>query len=243
MLCLVYDATFDGFLSAVFEAFRLKNTGLSLVRENQTDIPGLFEILRVETDPQKAGRVSAGMDAISREWIKTLYSAWLSEFEGIDDDILNTLALGFSQHKNPMSALYEPCVRRVADADCKVGREAFRYQSFVRFMRVGDDLFVSDIEPMFDILPLIGRHFHLRYGAQRFIIRDLVRARAVVSERDGWHIAPLSGDQLMPLGTGGEIEQMWRRYFEAIANQSRKNTKLQQKFIPLRYRKYLTEFQ
>lgn len=243
MLCLVYDATFDGFLSAVFEAFRLKNTGLTLVRSNGAALPALFEVRRVDTAPQKAARVSAGMDAISREWIKTLYGAWLSEFEGIDDDILNTLALGFSRRKNPMSALYEPCVRRVADADCKVGREAFRFQSFVRFTRVGSDLFVADIEPMFDILPLIGRHFHLRYGAQRFIIRDLVRARAVVSEQGGWHIAPLSGGELTPVGTGGEIEQMWRRYFEAIANQSRKNTKLQQKFIPLRYRKYLTEFQ
>jgi probable DNA metabolism protein len=172
-----------------------------------------------------------------------VYRAWLSGLPDIDDDILHALKLGFSSGKNPMGMRYERCVARVEDADGRVGTEAYRYYCFVRFVSAGRDLFIADIEPAFDILPLIGQHFHARYQSQRFLIRDLSRKRAVVSDVTGWHIAELSGEGLSPVRKDGRYEHMWERYFAAIANQSRKNPRLQQKFVPLRYRKFMTEFQ
>jgi len=240
MTCYLYDGSYDGFLSAVFLAYREVES--TLLRQKSLPGPTLWDTVTVSADADKAQRVSAGMRRLSARLPRTVYSAWLSELPKVEDAILCTLRLGFSAECNPMTMRYDDHVRYVAECAQKVGSEAHRFLQFVRFSEV-HGVFVADVEPIYDILPLIGNHFHQRFGAQQILIRDRLRGRAVVSEEKGWFIAELSPDQMHPITGAGPFEQMWQRYFNAIANKARLNPKLQQHFIPLRYRAHLTEFQ
>jgi probable DNA metabolism protein len=112
---------------------------------------------------------------------------------------------------------------------------------FVRFVKLSEDMYAADIEPEFDVLKLIGDHFHDRFPLSRFIIRDLRHLRAIVSAPSGWQITSLPAEN-PPLPRDGEFENLWRMYFKTIANETRKNLSLQQHFVPLKYRRHLTEF-
>ena len=241
MTVLRYDGTWEGFLSAVFEAFRRSGEDLTITRAD-AEPAGLFAIEDVPVNEKRALRVERGMDKLGPGAAETLYTAWLSEFEGIDDAILGYMRIGFEENIDPSIHALHPDVALVRKAARGVGWEAQRMRQFVRFVDV-EGIFVADIEPLYDILTLIAGHFHGRFNDQRLIIRDVRRRRALVSETSGWHIAELGGGPLPPLPGDGVYENLWRGYFKAIANMARKNPKLQQQFIPLRYRAHLTEFQ
>jgi len=242
MLCLVYDGSYDGFLSAVFAAFAGKGREVTLCNRMLTEPPALFDTKVICTDREKVRRVVAGMARLGSEVEDTLYRAWLSELPGTDDDILECLKIGFAEKKDPTPMRYHECVRRVTDCAHRVGFEAHRFLGYIRFRVLSDSFLVSDIEPDHNILPLIGNHFHQRFGSQKLIIRDLKRRRAVVSDPRGWYVAELTEAELAPLTGGDRYEELWKSYFIHIANQQRKNLKLQQHFVPKKYRAHITEF-
>ncbi len=239
----LYDGSWDGFLSAVFAVYKRNDPDDMLRAADRLEGASLFETRFVETDPAHADRLTKGMLRLSSELPEACYQAFLSELPGAEEAILATLRTGFEHGKNPLPLLQIPAVKTVAGLSRKVGWETQLFRGIIRFVETEDNLFVSDIEPEYHILPLLGDHFYARFGDQRLLLRDTRRREAIVSEpKRGWMLIGLPDGPLPPLPRGGAVEELWRRYFEAIANQSRLNAKLQQKFIPLRYRKHITEF-
>ncbi len=239
-MMLIYENSFDGFLTGIFEAF--KHSGAYLMNADELEGDPFLERRRVACDLVRADRVSGGMARLGFDLERRVYFAWLSRIRAIDGDILETLRLGFARNSDPLAMLYEAAPKNVASAFRKVGHEAERGRQFVRFKKAPGGIYVADLSPIYDILPLIGPHFHERFSCQRFIIRDLVRGRAVVSDENGWRIVTLP-EENAPLPEDSEFEELWRRYFSVIAIRERENKKLQQKFVPLRYRGHLTEFE
>ncbi|MDR1693175.1 MAG: TIGR03915 family putative DNA repair protein [Oscillospiraceae bacterium] len=246
MTLLYYPPTWEGFLTAVFTVFDRKRKGVTLsVRHPRgRDGVSLFPSETVETDPEKARRVEAGMGRLSPTLSETVYTAWLSEHPAVEDDLIALLDAGFAANRDPRGNLTDPVTARVQKAAKDAGWEAHRMLQFIRFVRTPEGIYVADIEPKCNVLTLIGNHFHGRFNDQRLLIRDLTRRLVLVSRQEGWFIRELSpGEELPPLPDDGEFEDLWRGYFKAIANPARQNLKLQQQFVPLRYRKHLTEFQ
>ena len=103
-----------------------------------------------------------------------------------------------------------------------------------------DCIYAAEIEPEFEVLGLIGRHFHGRFPNSRFVIDDRRHGRMIVASPQGWHITETPPGFSMP--QDGGIEQLWRMYFETIAIEQRRNLKLQQQFVPKKYRGFITEF-
>ncbi|MDR1736774.1 MAG: TIGR03915 family putative DNA repair protein [Oscillospiraceae bacterium] len=242
MTTLIYDGTWEGLLCAVFHVFAHREGEWS-IRRGEAELPGLFPAEYAAVDAQKARRVEGGMKKLGRDVPEQLYTAWLSEFEGVEDAIAGFMRVGFDEGIDPNINLLHPDVRLVRKAFQAAGWEAQRMRQFVRFVKAPGPVFVADIEPVCNVLTLIAAHFHGRFNDQRFIIRDIRRRLALISRPEGWHISDLGQESLPPLPEDGAFEQMWRGYFKAISNPARKNKKLQQKFIPLRYRAHLTEFQ
>jgi probable DNA metabolism protein len=245
MIILIYTPTWEGFLTAVFEAFDRGRKGgiFSIRRPNSMNTYSLFPSEQITPDPIRAERVERGMKRLKPDLAETLYMAWLSEVDGMEDDILTLLKIAFERKIDPRPNLTHPAIKAVTRAERKTAWERQRMLQFVRFVQAPDGIYVSDIEPDCDVLALIGEHFHLRFNDQRFLIRDLRRRLILVSETVGWFISKLSPDEKLPdLPRDGAFEELWRGYFHAISNPARQNLKLQQKFIPLRYREHLTEF-
>ncbi len=237
----IYDSTFDGLMTAVFEIYAAKDSDALISSSNEINY-SLYESAHIVTDTEKSNRVQTGLNCLGRDLSARLYTAWLSHTDNVDDLILSVIRIGFSSGKNPMPQRHYDVVCKVDALASKVGGVAHRMLQFVRFIKLSEDLYAADIEPEYDVLALIGDHFHSRFPQNRFIIRDIPRLQAIVSTPDGWHITSLPSDN-PPLPKNGTFERLWRTYFKTIANVGRINLKLQQQFVPLKFRKNLTEFQ
>lgn len=119
-------------------------------------------------------------------------------------------------------------------------------KGLVRFAKVEDDLYLALINPRFDVLPLIRRHFEKRYADQRWIIFDAVRGYGLFFDmQETREVRPCFGS--LPSWTGaGQImddasRQLWKTYFTAANIAERQNPKLHLRYLPRRYWRYLPE--
>ena len=237
-----YEPTWEGFLTGIFEIFARKKEGIRLCPQGRESNTTLFECERLGSDPARAARVEAGLCRLGGNVTETVYNAWLSELEGIEDTIAEVLRMGFAENVNPLINRTNPSVAKLIKIANAVGWESHRMLQFVRFVCTPEGVYVADISTEYNVLTLIAGHFHGRFNDQRLIIRDVRRRAALVSDTDGWYIQALPAGPLPPLPEDGMFEDLWKNYFKIIANPARINTKLQQQFIPKRYRRFLTEF-
>jgi probable DNA metabolism protein len=254
MTQLTYDGTWEGFLTAVFEIYAGRLGDVYITQE----AAGLFESRLVTTDTARAARVEAGLRKMGGDLLGTLYSAFLSCLP-VENHILGVIRSAFAG-RNPLEDKVQgpmldrtpgdatvdyadEDVRQVLYASRQTGMEINRFMGFVRFVRVDEQGYAADIAPGPDILERLGNHFHERFQSQRFMIRDTQRRKILCSDEHGWWIVRLAPDDPMPpLPKDGVIEELWKQYFKTIANPARKNLKLQQHFVPKKYRNNLTEF-
>ena len=247
MTTYVYDGTYEGFLSAVFRIFadKRQHSAILTAKDKAFGLPFGDEIC-VEPNDEHADRVEARLKALRIS--KTVYYAWLYDDEDVHNALVAYIRLAIEQNGKPDGMRYDPAVHAVLTAVRRVLKEVERFQQFTRFVKAGQtaqgvSVYVADIEPAYDILPLLIGFFTGRLGDQCFILRDTVRKYSLVWDTNDWHLSALPEINDAPLPKDGEFEALWKKYFENIAIPWRKNPKLQQHFVPLRYRRYMTEFQ
>jgi len=251
----MYDGTFDGFLTTIFEIYASKRKPEQIVRERLWQ-PGIFETpVEIVTDAAKSERVWNGITKRSNKQItRMFYLAFASELPGVEMTLYAYLEKLFADatrtfHKNMLDEhsfeLYQ--VSR------KVSFEIHRFQGFVRFQETSDGLFFAAIEPDHDILSLLAPHFIRRFGSQTWVIYDQRRDKGIFYKKPEMLEITLSDKQLNTLT--GEIldhiqsedeelyRSLWKAYYKAINIPERKNTRLMLRLLPRRYWKYLPEKQ
>jgi hypothetical protein len=140
-------------------------------------------------------------------------------------------------------------VKTVQAAAYKVWHEINRLMGLLRFspnelgINAGG-IYTARCGPDHFILPALGPHFKERFGKTPWSIIDEKRGIGLNCKCGGQPVLSISGKKFCTLKavTDNKWEQLWRQYFKTINNETRYNPGLQQKFMPKRYRKYLTEF-
>ncbi len=115
----------------------------------------------------------------------------------------------------------------------------------MRFREVETGFLYARIEPEADILAFIAPHFVGRVGDRRWMIHDLQRNQAALYDLKSWRLVKnieLTAEPTLS-ATEHDYAALWQRYFQRHAIAERHNPKLQQKHVPLRYRKHLPEFE
>lgn len=102
------------------------------------------------------------------------------------------------------------------------------------------------IAPQAQVLALIGEHFADRFPMEHFMIYDKTHQAMLVHEAGKewviWeHIEAFDETKLKLSDNEKKMSQGWQIFFDTIAIQERKNEKLQQQLLPLKYRPYQTE--
>ncbi|WP_322790524.1 TIGR03915 family putative DNA repair protein [Tenacibaculum tangerinum] len=143
-------------------------------------------------------------------------------------------------------------VLKIAKLRKSVGREKHRMEAFVRFKLTKDNIYFANIEPDFNVLPLIAKHFKSRYADQKWLIYDIKRKYGLFYNLDSVEIIELEFDKSFDFSKTSdkiftveelEFQQLWKDYFKSTNIASRKNTKLHTQHVPKRYWKYLSEKQ
>ncbi|WP_179007342.1 TIGR03915 family putative DNA repair protein [Winogradskyella forsetii] len=250
---LMYDGTFDGFLSAVFYVFEHQLKAVTIQNEFVMQ-QGLFsEVEKVITDEAKATRVWKGIKSkLSSHGSYQLYYAFLSEQSGVEALLLDYIKYAFSKGTPVDKDYAHPSVLKIAQIAKSVGREKHRMEAFVRFRLTKDDVYFANIEPDFNVLPLIEKHFKRRYADQKWVIYDINRAYGLFYDLEKVEIVHMdfpanfdfskTDDEFFAIQEF-EFQKLWQDYFKATNIASRKNMKLHIRHVPKRYWKYLSEKQ
>jgi probable DNA metabolism protein len=247
MNVLLYDGSWRGFLTAVFEAFEHKLSDASILRAEHFQ-PAVFGGSRVVlTDNKKAERVWTGLrKKLSPKSTGDIYSCFLSGLDGIESQLLMYIKLGLSL-PGAESAYGNPAILKVSQVSKMVHREKHRMEAFVRFQLTKDNVYYAGIEPDFDVVPLISSHFKNRYADQKWLIYDLRRGYGIyynLQTIEEVHIEfseDAQNEDFLFCEEEAVYQSLWKEYFKHVNIETRKNTKLHLRHVPKRYWKHLTE--
>ncbi|MDH6250957.1 putative DNA metabolism protein [Chryseobacterium sp. H1D6B] len=250
MTTLLYDGSFDGLFTAVFEVFEYRYKEVEIISKERFYQENIFaEIHEVVTQNEKSERVLNKLEQnIGRSGIHQLLKVFLSEDPELEQLILSAVQQSV-QHPN------ENILQNYADSSilgiskiCKsVDRERHRMTAFVRFEKMQDGVYFAKIDPDFNVLPLILKHFKDRYQDQKWMIYDLRRNYGILYNLENCDFfypeekIDLNQYQNKFHEEENNYQKLWQRYFIKTNIVERKNLKLHMQHVPRRYWKYLTE--
>lgn len=242
-----YDGSFEGFLCAVADCLESGEREPEFVRDGDGHVEGLFagETRDVATVRETALTFRKKfVAAVSQQAFATARYAFHSQKGGIELLVWRYLKLGLKMGQRFTEMLAEEPVFSINRIARHVAHEAHKFMGFVRFSEVAEGFLYARIEPEADILALIAPHFVERVGDRPWMIHDLRRNQAAIFDLKSWRLIRDVELTAEPHLTASEHDYaaLWQRYFQRHAIAERHNPKLQQKHVPLRYRKHLTEF-
>lgn len=251
MVSIIYDGSFEGLLTAIFEVYEYKWTSVQIAIEDKMQ-PNIFGTKHfIVTNTEKADRVLNGLKKkISSAAINQFYKAFLSEEKGIENTLLNYVRYILSSKLTVEYDYSNSFVLTVKQTARKTDREKHRMEAFIRFQLTKDGLYYAICQPDYNVLPLIENHFKNRYADQRWLIYDANRKYGIYYDLHNVESVNISFNE--DVGNGKNIaaifdnqeelyQQLWQQYFKSVNIVSRKNTKLHIQHMPKRYWKYLTE--
>lgn len=254
MIVYLYDRTFDGILTAVFDAYSRKTFPNALLGEGE-QLP-LFceETHTVITDEQKAKRVwTALQKKLSASALSCLTISYLSELPELNMPLFRYVCKAVDAPRSIETNFADEDVLMVTNTYRKVIYERQRMLQFVRFQKAADGTYFALMEPQYNVIPLAIEHFKDRFADQPFLLYDKLRDYGYYYDKET--LTRVSFAEKLPhfltgrLGEGLMAEDeklfqdLWRTYFKAICIKERMNPKKQKKDMPVRYWKYLTEKQ
>jgi len=250
MTTLFYDGTFEGLLSAVFEIYERK-LGLVKMQKGEWYNSALFEnAITVGTNEVNANRVLKGLrQKLSPTAVQRLYIAHLAEMKDEEDNLIGYIRYVFDSTQNIEDDYGNKFVMRLSEIIRMTGRERHRMEAFIRFQKLKDETFYATIEPDFNVLPLVIKHFKNRYADQKWIIYDTKRNYGVYYNLHDTEYINLDFSTINKPGDvkeaftedEGIYQSLWQNYFKSVNIPARKNTKLHVRHIPKRYWRHLTE--
>lgn len=248
-----YDKSFEGLLTALFDAYARRTFPDALLAEGD---PGpLFVTCEhlVTTDGAKAERVwKALCDKLPREVVNMLASAWLSDEEGIDMSLMRYMRRVIDSRGDVATDFSDRDILRVKQTAQKVSRERLALVQFTRLQKGGDDTYFAPVSPRYNVLPLAVSYFRDRFGDQKWLIYDirrrygfyydLERVEEVTMEDDSHLLGGQLDDELLARDER-LFQDLWRAYFKSTTIRERINPRAQRQHMPRRFWHLLTEMQ
>ncbi|MBE6871266.1 MAG: DNA metabolism protein [Ruminococcaceae bacterium] len=240
-MLIIYDNTFTGFLTAVFDAFCTRDE-VEIICESRF-MPTLESYTISQTNKEKAHKVLAVLEEkAGKSAVDTVYTTWLSHRDGIDTVLVDYIKLCMKMEHDPIDMRQNETVYKVAKTARNVSEECHRFLGFIRFRKLEDDIFIADMTPDNDILPLIKRHFIDRFHDQKFMIRDLSYKRILMYDGKGHSVVgKLSDAAVLDYANNDEFEHMWCSYYKVMTIKERLNPRCQMNFMPKKYWKNIIE--
>ena len=256
MTVYTFDGTMDGLLTAVFDAFSLKEQPEQLLAKG--DALPLFcdHTYSVTTDDEKARRVWTGLEKhLSHEAVRLISVSWLSELSELSTPLFQYVCKVFRQGDISKN-FADSDVLTVTNIARRVLHEQLRMKQFIRFQKAKDGTYLAVVSPDHNVLPIIIDHFQDRFNDQPWLIYDAKRhygfyydgqtAIRITFEDEASVPFNLSDGKLNEdvLSSDDQLLQnLWRTYFKAICIKERMNPRKQLQDMPRRYWKYMTEKQ
>ena len=256
MTIFIFDNTFEGLLTSVFEAYSRRTFPDALLPEGEP-LP-LFheEVFTVITEEEKAKRVWRGLQKkLSSGALSCLAQCWLAEEAETPMLLFRYIRKAIDAPRSIETNFADPDVLEFSRMWKRVDWERLRMLQFIRFQKAADGTFFAAVEQEKNALPLAIDHFKDRFADQPWLIYDIKRAygfyydlkevRQVTFEegsREGHLVTGMLDESLMDKDEK-LFQQLWKTYFKAICIKERLNPRKHKQDMPVRYWKHMTEKQ
>lgn len=266
-----YDKTFDGLLTAVFDAYARRMFPDALLAGGEPVPLFTTEEHTVVSDPEKSGRVWRGLARkLPKEVCNMLMYGWLSEEEGVDMMLARYMRRVFDEGNGVFTDFSDPDILRIKQLAQKVSHETEHLRQFTRFQKGSDApdadgengeatvsygagaTYFAPVSPCYNVLPLAVPWFRDRFRDQKWLIYDIKRRYGFyydletvteVTMEDDAHLVTGRLDEDMMAADEKLFQSLWKSYFDSMAIKERVNPKLQRQHMPRRFWTLLTEMQ
>lgn len=242
MLYYIYDGSFSGLLTAIYEIYYRRQVPDQIVPA-PTDGQLFIQPEDIVTDADKAARVYDAIHTkISAQALRNVYYAYLSEHRQAGIWILEYLRWGWKLGAKVDRYLTDERVHRIHRLARQVKGERHRMLGLVRFQRLNFNIYYAAMEPDYNLVELMAPHFARRLSDQNWIIHDLRRNLAAVYNQKEWFSTGFTLEHKLELEQEEQhYQRLWKQYYDSIAISSRANPRLQKQCMPQRYWKHLVE--
>lgn len=250
---IVYDGSFEGLLSAIFQCYGELDQAYSILPEEQHQASLFNQPQKVATDTQQAERVLRALDEKTKgHSSRVILKLFLSETAARERLIADYIRLVMrAPNTQILTNFAHPVILKSTQIVKQIHREVHRMHAFVRFQRMPCGQYFALVEPDFDVLPLIGSHFEKRFADQKWSIVDGRRNYALHYDLIHCTILTQSDAAFAPLmqqikasaehHPESYYQTLWQTYFHAVNIRERNNPRLHLRHMPTRYWKYLIE--
>lgn len=250
---ILCEDSIEGIFSGVYYIYEKKydKRSIELKVEGNNQNYELFTIDEfVPVNVQNAVKVARTVQRrFGQEVYYTLLRAALSkEKEYKAQAVFGTIQYGISHNvaTNLLDHLKRREIYQVFQLNRTVANEANRFIEFIRFQELLNGVLYSKIAPENNVLPLLADHFTDRLKNENFVIYDENRKMALVyAQKKHWEIYQnimIEEEQLQMSECEESIKKLWKTFYQSIAIQERSNLELQRQLLPLKFRKFMTEF-
>lgn len=238
MKIIVYDGTFEGFLTVIFTSYK-ENFKVKI--ESEKDQISFLDQKYIKTNFEKAKRVEDSIKKnISKEFYYDIKIAFKSDYKNKDTIIARLIKLSFLKGEkiikstNKYAIAFNKMVKNYS-------REAHAFKGLLRFKEIQEGFLFAKYESHNDILEDLSRHFLQRMPKEKFVIYDKNRNKAFVSIYGNFEVVEILNLDIKESKKEEFFQNLWIGFYDAIAIKERKNKKLMIENMPKKYWKYLPE--
>ena len=238
----LYDGTFDGWLSAVFDAYDDKETDADF-KAADSQIELQCEYRETVFDPEKAERVRKGIrNKMGTAVYNTLWTAFLCDTPQRERALYRYVRLGFREGFRLPRLMTDPRVAEVNKMSSLVRREAGQLLQFVRFAQTVTGVYYAEISPQYAVLPILMPHFVHRLNTQAFVIYDKTHGCSGLFDGEQWVLTSAEGLQAPDVSESERAyRKLWKTFYDTVAIEARVNPKLRQQMMPKKFWKHMVE--
>ena len=234
-----YDGTFQGFLCCIFESYSRKEIPAAVCAPDRGQIT-FYDSREIITNPVHAQRVARGLERLGPTVKDRITTGFLSDDPEHELILLRFARICFEKGPAVARATGDPDICAAFDLERAVNNEACKYIEFIRFEQ-RDMMLGTVIHPKNRILPLLRGHFCSRLPDEDFMIFDATHGIAMLrKDRKVQYMVMEHYDK----NTGQEEldwQKLWKRFFDAVTIEQRRNERCQMTHAPKRYWKDMCE--
>lgn len=249
------EDSLEGIFTGVYVAWEKKvgHGNVELRTENDGDTEFFCEYHYVKPESSLAAKVWNTMrKRLGGEITENICYAAAANDKEKGTAIYRTLVECLSRYgslygKKYLENLKNPYVRKVMELYRKVRNEYHHYLGFLRFSQISGGILFAACSPENDLLLLFQEHFADRFQGEYWIIYDERRGKSLLhaphhpcvlyrDHGEKWKVLMEAED------TERDYEELFRGFCRHISIRERENRNLQQMNLPIKYRKYMVEF-
>ena len=240
---VVYDGSFEGFLTLIYEIYYKKITPTSIIKELPNELL-LYDTHIIKTDEEEATKVYEALkQKLRKENFQTILNIFMCEAIAFEMDLAAFIVEGFKSERN-LQNINNPAIFNIRSYEKKLFHHVHKMTGFLRFVELEDGSLYAKLESRFNLVYFLGRHFSKRLNNQTYYIHDIEHSLVFVHSKEFVGVRKVAAFTLPEHSEHeAKFQKLWKDFFQSVSIESRKNEKLQKQTVPLLYRTYMSEFE